>query len=119
MRIAIKLLALVVFVALAVWALRSESVDGAAPPAAATPALDVFAAAGLGDDSWRRDAVWDDGKAEFCAYEVEWARYGERWPGLLEHGAAGRRGMVARRTALRQCGAARAPERRNPWREPR
>jgi hypothetical protein len=32
-------------------------------------------------DAWRRDAIWDDGKAEFCAYEVTWARYGHTYPG--------------------------------------
>lgn len=25
--------------------------------------------------------MWDDGKAEFCAYEVAWARYGHRFDG--------------------------------------
>jgi len=42
----------------------------AAPPAA-------VAAAG----AWRQSAVWDDGNAEFCAYEVDWWRYGELYPG--------------------------------------
>jgi hypothetical protein len=36
------------------------------------------AGAGAG---WRRDPIWDDGKAEFCAYEVRWARYGQIYPG--------------------------------------
>ncbi|HMB55410.1 MAG TPA: hypothetical protein VKU40_18975 [Thermoanaerobaculia bacterium] len=81
MRTAFKLLALVVFVVLAVWAFTSESVDGAAARTGDMPALDSLAAAGWGSDAWRRDAVWDDGAAEFCAYEVEWARYGDSWPG--------------------------------------
>jgi hypothetical protein len=38
-------------------------------------------AAGAGDPAWRLDPVWDDGKAELCAYEVQWRRYGELWPG--------------------------------------
>ena len=31
--------------------------------------------------SWRQDAVWDDGNAEFCAYEVTWARYTHQYTG--------------------------------------
>ena len=31
--------------------------------------------------SWRHDALWDDGNAELCAYEVSWARYGHQFPG--------------------------------------
>lgn len=31
--------------------------------------------------SWRAHPVWDDGNAEFCAYEVEWRRYGRSYPG--------------------------------------
>ncbi|HYN19717.1 MAG TPA: hypothetical protein VE078_02075, partial [Thermoanaerobaculia bacterium] len=27
------------------------------------------------------DPLWDDGKAEFCAYEVVWSRYGHHYPG--------------------------------------
>lgn len=30
-----------------------------------------------GDDSWRRSGIWDDGKAEYAAYEISWPRYGE------------------------------------------
>lgn len=26
--------------------------------------------------AWRHDRVWDDGNAEFCAYEIDWQRYG-------------------------------------------
>ncbi len=32
-------------------------------------------------DGWRRDAVWDDGNAEFCVYEIDWSRYGRDNPG--------------------------------------
>jgi hypothetical protein len=30
---------------------------------------------------WRRDAVWDDGNAEFCVYDVTWPRYGQVYEG--------------------------------------
>ncbi|MGH9379078.1 MAG: hypothetical protein ACRD2Z_00455 [Thermoanaerobaculia bacterium] len=36
-----------------------------------------------GDPSWRHDAVWDDGNAEFCAYHAVWARYGNHYPGRV------------------------------------
>ena len=31
--------------------------------------------------AWRRDALWDDGNAELCAYEVTWPRYGQSFTG--------------------------------------
>ncbi len=31
--------------------------------------------------SWRHDPLWDDGRAEFCVYEVTWAHYGKQYPG--------------------------------------
>jgi hypothetical protein len=34
-----------------------------------------------GDPAWRHAALWDDGKAEFCAYEVSWAHYGHLYKG--------------------------------------
>jgi hypothetical protein len=34
-----------------------------------------------GDPAWRRAPLWDDGKAEFCAYEVSWAHYGHVYKG--------------------------------------
>jgi hypothetical protein len=34
-----------------------------------------------GSSAWRTDSVWDDGNAEFCAYEVDWFRYGRLNPG--------------------------------------
>lgn len=36
-----------------------------------------------GDASWRRDRLWDDGNAEFCAYRATWARYGNHYPGRV------------------------------------
>lgn len=52
------------------------------------PALLVLVAAGCGavppaggGASWRSSSVWDDGNAEFCTYEVTWARYGTLWDG--------------------------------------
>jgi len=44
----------------------------------------VAAASGLGSapaSSWRHAALWDDGRAEFCVYQVTWARYGNLYPG--------------------------------------
>jgi hypothetical protein len=38
-------------------------------------------AAAAAAGAWRRDRLWDDGNAEFCAYEVTWARYGHLYPG--------------------------------------
>jgi hypothetical protein len=34
-----------------------------------------------GSPGWRTSPIWDDGNAEFCAYEVEWWRYGRLNPG--------------------------------------
>jgi hypothetical protein len=48
---------------------------GAAPPGPGTGASAAAAS------SWRSDPVWDDGNAEFCAYEVTWARYGHLYAG--------------------------------------
>ena len=52
-------------------------------------ALAILACAGgepaarsqTGSAPWRAAAVWDDGNAEFCAYEVDWSRYGNLFPG--------------------------------------
>jgi hypothetical protein len=44
--------------------------------------LSVVARASAADEpSWRQDKIWDDGKAEFAAYQVVWARYGSLYPG--------------------------------------
>jgi hypothetical protein len=34
-----------------------------------------------GNPAWRHAALWDDGKAEFCAYQVSWAHYGHVYQG--------------------------------------
>jgi len=34
-----------------------------------------------GTPSWRHSPLWDDGRAEFCVYEVTWARYRNRYAG--------------------------------------
>ena len=48
-----------------------------------TLALTACADAGgaAGDPAWRLDSVWDDGRAEYCAYTVEWPRYGRIYDG--------------------------------------
>ena len=56
-------LAAAAFLALCVWAIVSESTASAVPPPE-------------GDGAWRLDPVWDDGRAEMCAYRVTWPRYG-------------------------------------------
>lgn len=33
------------------------------------------------DGAWRHSSLWDDGTAEVCVYEVDWARYGASYPG--------------------------------------
>ena len=56
-------------------------------PAAVCLALAVVACAGgesaarSASESWRALPLWDDGNAEFCAYEVDWRRYGDLFPG--------------------------------------
>jgi hypothetical protein len=50
-----------------------------AAPIAATAAEPSGGAAVAG--AWRHDALWDDGRAELCAYEVSWPRYGQRHTG--------------------------------------
>jgi hypothetical protein len=56
-------------------------VAAAAEPSA--PSIPVLPAPAprSGDSTWRRDGLWDDGRAEFCAYEVTWARYGALYRG--------------------------------------
>lgn len=77
MKIFLKALTVLLLLSLAVWAIQSDSQDpgvvSAAPLAAAAPVG--------GDPAWRHSALWDDGKAEFCAYDVIWARYGHRFYG--------------------------------------
>jgi hypothetical protein len=86
MKIFLKSLIALLFLALSIWAIRSDSVDergsvalagqarAAAPGPPASPASP-------GDAAWRRDSLWDDGKAEFCAYHATWARYGRTYDG--------------------------------------
>ena len=71
MKIFLKAVAALFLLMLAIWAIRSDSgSDGY-----------VSAAPLGGDPAWRRSPVWDDGKAEVCAYEVAWAHDGRRYPG--------------------------------------
>ena len=77
MKIFLKSLAALLFLALSIWAIRSDSVEERGSVVNAEPLL----ARSQGDASWRRDPLWDDGKAEFCAYDVVWARYGRHYPG--------------------------------------
>lgn len=58
-------LAALVFLALFVWAIATEGTASAVVPG------------GRGDGAWRLDPLWDDGRAEVCAYRVDWPRYGE------------------------------------------
>jgi hypothetical protein len=84
MKIFLKSLAALLFLALSIWAIRSDSLDqpGSVSPVSRASAGEMSQAPGRsGDPSWRRDALWDDGKAEFCAYDVTWARYGRTYDG--------------------------------------
>lgn len=80
MKIFLKSLAALLFLALSIWAIRSDSLDqpGSVSPAAASEARGGPPA---GDPSWRRDLLWDDGKAELCAYHVTWERQGRTYDG--------------------------------------
>lgn len=77
MKMFFKSLAALLFLALAVWAIRSDSVAERGSASAAP--LEQLPAGG--DAGWRTSSVWDDGKAEYCAYDVTWARYGHRFEG--------------------------------------
>jgi hypothetical protein len=81
MKIFLKSLAALLFLALSVWAIRSDSLPdrAGAGGAGAAPLEDRMPA--LGDPAWRSSPVWDDGNAEYCAYDVTWARYGHHFPG--------------------------------------
>jgi hypothetical protein len=80
MKLVMKTLGLVVLLGLAVWAIRTDS-SGASDAAAAPAAAGAVGGFPAGDAGWRHDPVWDDGKAEYCAYEVDWARYEAVYPG--------------------------------------
>src|SRR3954454_12547609 len=73
MKIFLKAVAALFLLMLAIWAIRSDS--GHDGYVSAAPLAEG------GDAAWRRSPVWDDGKAEVCAYEVTWAHYGRRYGG--------------------------------------
>lgn len=79
MKIFLKSLAALLFLALVVWAIRSDSEPDAGHVNAAP--LARAASPSGGDASWRHSPLWDDGKAEYCAYDVTWARYGHHFDG--------------------------------------
>jgi hypothetical protein len=86
MKILLKSLAALLFLALSIWAIRSDSLDerGGVSPASASEAGEARDSRGgppPGNSAWRKDALWDDGKAEFCAYGVTWAHYGRTYNG--------------------------------------
>lgn len=82
MKIFFKSLAALLFLALALLAIRSDSWEKPGNVLAATsPASSASAAPPPGDSRWRSAALWDDGKAEHCAYRVTWARYGHHYQG--------------------------------------
>ena len=81
MKIFLKSLAALLFLALAVWAIRSDSLPDRAGAGGAGAASLEDRMPALGDPAWRTSAVWDDGRAEYCAYDVTWARYGHHFPG--------------------------------------
>jgi hypothetical protein len=81
MKIFLKSLAALLFLALAVWAIRSDSLPDRAGAGGAGAASLEDRMPAPGDPGWRTSAVWDDGNAEFCAYDVTWARYGHHYPG--------------------------------------
>jgi hypothetical protein len=81
MKIFFKSLAALLFLALAVWAIRSDSLPDRAGAGGAGAASLEGRMPPLGDPSWRTSPVWDDGRAEYCAYDVTWARYGHHFPG--------------------------------------
>jgi hypothetical protein len=79
-----KALAALPFLALALWWIHSDAEEprvSAVPLASPAGQPGAAGPAAAGDSSWRRAALWDDGKAEFCAYEVSWAHYGHRYDG--------------------------------------
>jgi hypothetical protein len=71
MKILLKSLTALLFLALSIWAIRSDSVEEHGSVNAAP----------LVGSSWRQDPLWDDGKAELCAYDATWARYGHHYRG--------------------------------------
>lgn len=78
MKLVFKSLAALLLLALIVWAIRSDLLEDSVGPAYAEP---LGSAAAGGEPAWRRAPLWDDGNAEFCAYDVTWARYGHLFDG--------------------------------------
>jgi hypothetical protein len=76
MKIFLKSLAALLFLTLSIWAIRSDSVEVRGSVVDAEPLPSPG-----GDASWRRAPLWDDGKAEFCAYDVLWSRYKHHYDG--------------------------------------
>jgi hypothetical protein len=86
MKILLKSLAALLFLGLSIWAIRSDSLDdrGSVSPASASEAGEARDSRGgppPGDPAWRKASLWDDGKAEFCAYDVTWAHYSRTYDG--------------------------------------
>jgi hypothetical protein len=79
MKIFLKAFAALILLALAVWTIRSDS-DGEKGNVSAAPRVAQTPDPGA-DPSWRHAPLWDDGKAELCAYDVTWARYGHHFDG--------------------------------------
>jgi hypothetical protein len=77
MKIFLKSLAALLFLAFVVWAIRSDS----QPEVGVHAAHAADASPAEGDPSWRHSSLWDDGRAEYCAYDVTWARYGHKFDG--------------------------------------
>ncbi len=73
MKIFLKAAAALFLLMLAIWAIRSDS--GHDGYVSAAPLAEG------GDPAWRRSPVWDDGKAEVCAYQVTRAHDGRRYDG--------------------------------------
>ncbi len=80
--VALAIALLTVGLGVATWLLlpQGDRGRGAAEAAALAPAAQR---GGSPDAAWRHAALWDDGKAEFSAYEVTWRRYGQLYPGRV------------------------------------
>ncbi|HEX3129784.1 MAG TPA: hypothetical protein VH394_20785 [Thermoanaerobaculia bacterium] len=83
MKIFLKSLAALLFLALSIWAIRSDSLDqpGSVSPVSAGEVNATKGGPPAGDPAWRRDLLWDDGKTELCAYDVTWEHQGRTYDG--------------------------------------
>ncbi len=61
--------------------MSGASAGGALPSWCAPAPLAAAARGGAPDATWRQAPLWDDGKAEFAAYEISWRRYDHLYPG--------------------------------------